>query len=310
MALASQRAALESLLRSRKLDTTLTSSRPLTGPDRPDAWLPFGRSDLDQALLGGLPRGQVSEIIGASSSGRTSLTLALMAGATVRGELVALVDALDRFDPKSAVSAGVVLDQVCWMRGDSAAETQSVADPAWEPSRPRPGRARQTPMGREVSRALKAVGLALSSGVFGLVVLDVADVPLRLLGSLPFTTWLRLQRLIAGSDTALVLVAGQPLGRSAGGASIRLEPRRSAPPAGSVDPAATSFHDRVRASRHPFLGSAPHSVSRPATRPQSAGSAGVWLGSGPVARRFRGLVAEAQIQAGLHTTSCLMELVK
>jgi hypothetical protein len=301
MALASRRVALESLLRARKLDVTLTSALPLPGPDRPDAWLPFGRSALDAALLGGLPRGQVSEIIGAASTGRTGLLLSLLAGATARGELVALVDALDRFDPKSAAAAGVVLDRLCWIRGDAACETRPLLDATWEPSRPRAGQPRQTPLGREVSRAIKALGLAVSSGVFGLVVLDVADVPVRQLKSLPFTTWLRLQRMIAGGDTACVLVAEQPLGRSAGGASIRLEPR-SAPEA---DPA-SSFHDRVRASRQPFLG-APKADGH-ADAGTSAASAGVWLGEGPVARRLRGLSVQARIQAGLHTAECGIEL--
>ncbi len=303
MALATQRAALESLLRSRKLDTTLTSAHPLQEPAQREQMLPFGPPALEEALCGGLARGQVSEISGGVSSGRTSLMVSLLSRATSRGELVALVDALDRFDPPSAAAAGVALDQVCWLRGDSVAETRAALDPGWEPSRPRPGQARQTPLGREVSRALKALGLALSSGVFTLVVLDVADVPVRLLRGVPFTTWMRLHRLIAGSETACVLVTPQPIGRSAGGASIRLEPR---PPAGDAAPAHDSpgtFHDRVRASRRPFLGTA----TRPDHAP-SAGPAGVWLGTGPSARRFRGLSVQARIQAGLHTTACALEL--
>jgi hypothetical protein len=303
MAPATQRAALESLLRDRKLDVTLTSGLPLPGFDRPDAWLPFGCAGLDAALLGGVPRGQVSEIIGGASSGRTSLMRSLLAGATARGELVALVDALDRFDPKSAAAAGVVLERVCWIRGDAACEMRMSLDAAWEPSRPRSGPPRQSPTGREVSRALKAVGLALSSGVFGLVVLDVADVPIRQLKGLPFTTWLRLQRLIAGSETACVLVAGQALGRSAGGAAIRLEPQR---PGLGPSTSVTSFHDRVHASRHPFLGAPRVGSVEGGT---STASAGVWLGEGPVARRLRGLSVQARVQSGMHTAECGVELL-
>ena len=75
------------------------------------------------------------------------------------------------------------------------------------------------------SRAIKALNLVLSAGGFGVVALDVGDVSLHALRTLPFTTWLRLQRVIAGSDTACVLVARAPLARSAGGSSVRLEPR-------------------------------------------------------------------------------------
>jgi recA bacterial DNA recombination protein len=308
MALATQRAALESLLRSRKLDTTLTSALPLSGPERQDVLVPFGQPPLDRALLGGLPRGQVSEIVGASSSGRTSLMQALLASATAQGEMVALVDTLDRFDPTSAASAGVVLDRLFWMRGDEAAETQVAFDPTWEPSRPRPGQSRQTPMGRAVSRALKALGLVLSAGVFGVVVLDVAEVPARVLRGLPFTTWLRLQRLIAGSNTACVLIAGVPLGRSTGGASVRLDPRRSSAPAPdtAVPLDATSFHDRVRASRRPFVGPGP----RLEAGSPGIARAGVWLGQGPVARRFSGLAVQAHTQAGLHTATCALDLTR
>ena len=237
MAPAVARAALESLLRTRKLDTTLTTALPSTGPDRADRAVPIGHEALDRSLGGGIARGQISEITGLGSTGRTALVHALVAGTTARGELAACIDPLDRFDVASAVSAGVVLERLLWVRGEGGQSPlqgngglspgQPTLDPAWEPSRARPGQERQTPIGRAVSRALKATALVLSAGGFGVVVLDLADVPRRVLGALPFTTWLRLQRLIASSDTACVLIADLPLARSAGGATVRLEPRSS-----------------------------------------------------------------------------------
>jgi hypothetical protein len=68
------------------------------------------------ALTGGLPRGGLTEICGAASSGRTSAMLSIMAEATARGELCALVDASDAFDPHAAAAAGVDLDRVLWIR--------------------------------------------------------------------------------------------------------------------------------------------------------------------------------------------------
>ena len=68
----------------------------------------------------------------------------------------------------------------------------------------------------------------LQSGGFGLVALDIADVPLDALRELPFNTWMRLQRVVDASDTACVLVADVPEARSARGVSIRLQPQRIA----------------------------------------------------------------------------------
>src|SRR4051812_3292370 len=115
MALA--RADLESLLRARRLDQTLTTSLPPVDP-RDDASLAAsGVSALDARLGGGFPRGQLSELVGPRSSGRTSLLVQAIAAATRRGELVALVDALDMFDVESAAAAGVDLARVLWIRG-------------------------------------------------------------------------------------------------------------------------------------------------------------------------------------------------
>jgi RecA/RadA recombinase len=59
----------------------------------------------------------LSELAGPRSSGRTSLLLQMMAAATARGELIAIVDALDMLDVESAASAGVTLAQLLWIRG-------------------------------------------------------------------------------------------------------------------------------------------------------------------------------------------------
>ena len=90
------RAHLESLLRAKRLDRTLTTALPPLDPHDEFAMAPSGITALDARLGGGFPRGQLSEIVGARTSGRTSVLLQLLAAATLRGEVVALVDALDR----------------------------------------------------------------------------------------------------------------------------------------------------------------------------------------------------------------------
>src|SRR5258708_30958673 len=67
-------------------------------------------------LTGGLARGCLTEICGTASSGRTSVLLLALARATQRGEVCALVDASDAFDPASAAAAGMEMSRLLWVR--------------------------------------------------------------------------------------------------------------------------------------------------------------------------------------------------
>jgi len=204
------RAALESALRERKLDRTLTRAlAPLERMD-PSAVVPMDVAAVDACLRGGLPRGQLSELAGPRSSGRMTLLLQLVAAATRRGEIAALVDTVDRLDVASAAAAGVDLSRLLWIRGQGP-----------EPCRAGPF----GPAERTVDRALKALNLVLQAGGFGVVAIDLADVPPASLRQIPFTTWLRVQRTIEGSETACVLLTSEPLARSAGGLTLSLAGR-------------------------------------------------------------------------------------
>lgn len=195
-------------LRARRLDRTLTSALPAVDPMDEQAVGPTGLAALDARIGGGLPRGHLSEIVGPRSSGRTSLLLHLMAEATRRGELVALVDALDMMDVASAEAAGVALSRLLWIRGHVVTN---------------PGLCRDLNQ-RAMEQAVKALGLVLQAGNFGLVVLDLGEAPADAIARLPFTTWLRLQRMVEGSQTMCVLVGHAPMSRSAAGVSIKLRP--------------------------------------------------------------------------------------
>src|SRR5215218_3660258 len=83
------KAVLESALRARKLDRTLNSAAPLAVPQHGDGHA-FSVAPLDACLHGGLPQGQLCEIAGPQSSGRTTLLLHLIATATSRGGIAAL----------------------------------------------------------------------------------------------------------------------------------------------------------------------------------------------------------------------------
>jgi hypothetical protein len=191
--MATARAAVESLLRDRKLDRTLTSTRPwIVEPEDPVG--PTGLAAID----GSLRRGHLSEIVGPRSSGRTTILCRLLAAATSCGEVAALVDTCDRFDPASAAETGVDLSRLLWIRdrGDAA-------------------------------RALKALNLVVQAGGFGLVAFDVADVPPMAIRQFPYTTWMRLSRVIEGSQTALVLIGTEHMARSPGGVTVALPDGRS-----------------------------------------------------------------------------------
>ena len=128
---AATREGLEGLLRERKLDRTLTTTFP--GQIGAEEVAPFGLGALDGRLLGGLPRGHVSELIGPVSSGRTSLAWTWLGTATSRGESVALIDTFDRFDPASGAACGIDLSRLLWVRGQAITKTSGAVDPAWLP---------------------------------------------------------------------------------------------------------------------------------------------------------------------------------
>jgi hypothetical protein len=270
----SARAAVESLLRGRKLDRTLTTSRPL---EAPAPGVPFNVQALDTYLQGGLPAGQLSEVVGPASSGRTTLVWQWMAAATRRGDTVALVDTFDRFDPATATACGIDLQRLLWIRGQAISKTACAVDPVWLPgvrTVDGPG----TMVERTLDRALKALNLVLQSGVCPVVVLDMADVPPAALRRIPYTTWLRVQRIIEGSDTTCVLIAPEALARSAGGVTLHVQ----APGTVSVVPASP----RAVAAGAP-------SVPTPVTGAVTTRVA--WHGDGARARRFNGLRFEVRV---------------
>src|SRR5271157_1556089 len=104
----------------KQFESVLDGPLDWQSPPAPEM-LPSGIREVDEAT-GGLPRGRLTEIVGPASSGRTSLLLSILAQATAREEICALVDAEDAFDPASAAAAGVRLDRLLWVRSANNAE--------------------------------------------------------------------------------------------------------------------------------------------------------------------------------------------
>src|SRR5687767_9022445 len=193
------RATLESLLRDRKLDRTIAVFPPLR-PLTPaaDRIVPTGHARVDQSLEGGWPRGHLSELCGPLGAGRTTLVIGTLERATREGELAALVDAADRFDPVPAAARGVVLDRLLWVRGAVPDRSRWVdvrlrgsGAGQWAPASDRARRGAGDPAAeiRPLTQALRAFDLILRAGGFAVAVLDLSGVPARVIKRLPLTTW-------------------------------------------------------------------------------------------------------------------------
>lgn len=150
-----------------------------------------GFRNLDDTLSGGLPRGGLTEFSGPASSGRTGLGLSVLAERTAQEEVCAWVDASDCFDPDSAERTGVVLHRLLWVRC------------------------------RDFEQAIQAVDLILSSGGFGLVVLDLGSVPARTLHRLPLSFWFRFRQTIEHSRSVLLLLTPEACARSCSSLIVR-----------------------------------------------------------------------------------------
>lgn len=155
-----------------------------------------GVAALDALLEGGLARGQISELSGALSSGCTAAAMAMVAAATQRGEAAAYIDATDNFHPPTAEQAGVDLERLLLVRCQWPRE-------AWD-----------------------AVSLVVGAGGFGLIVLDLMGTrSRRFLQEWQMRPWLKLQRGMENSQTALLVVAPHK-GIAAHAAVARVEFRR------------------------------------------------------------------------------------
>lgn len=140
-----------------------------------DSPLPTAVPALDRLLSGGLPRGQLVELVGARSSGRFSTALAILAAATGVGEAAALVDLGDGLDPETASRMGVDLERLLWVRPT------------------------------DLKQALAAAEMLLGAG-FPLVVLELGAPPVRGGRGLE-AAWLRLARAAQAQESALLVAS-------------------------------------------------------------------------------------------------------
>ncbi|TSA02668.1 MAG: recombinase RecA [Methylococcus sp.] len=91
--------------------------------------VPTGSLTLDIALgCGGLPRGRIVEIYGPESSGKTTLTLEVIAQAQKLGGVAAFIDAEHALDPSYAEKIGVNLDELLVSQPDTGEQALEIVD--------------------------------------------------------------------------------------------------------------------------------------------------------------------------------------
>ena len=91
--------------------------------------IPTGSISLDIALgVGGIPRGRVTEIYGPEASGKTTLTLSVLAEAQKRGGIAAFIDAEHAFDSTYAKKIGVNLDDLLISQPDTGEQALEITE--------------------------------------------------------------------------------------------------------------------------------------------------------------------------------------
>ncbi len=157
--------------------------------------LPTGLAALDRLLDGGLPRGQLVELVGRRSSGRFAAVLATLAAATTRGQATALVDLDSGLEPAAVAAAGAAVERLLWVRPES------------------------------LRQAALATEMLLATG-FPLVVLDLGSPPVPG-GRGPQAVWLRLAR--AALDRNAALLVASPYRASGAAAAVVLAANHARP---------------------------------------------------------------------------------
>ena len=155
--------------------------------------LSSGVEEIDD-LTDGLPRGAISEIFGPASSGRTSLMYSLLAYATTHEETCALVDTNDVFAPTAAAVAEIDFDRLLWVR-----------------------------CAGNLEHAFKATDLLLHAGGFGLVILDLGDVPAKDARRIISSWWYRFRRTVEDHPTVLTVVSEEACTRSCAALALELK---------------------------------------------------------------------------------------
>jgi recombination protein RecA len=163
---------------------------------RVPAVVPTGIPALDE-LVGGLPRGGLTEIYGPPCSGKTSILHSALASRTASSEACALVDAQDAFDPSGSQASGVLLQRLLWVRCHG------------------------------LEQAFRSLDLLLHGGGFGFIALDLGDTPARLVRRVPLHVWFRLRRTVEDTSTVLLVLSRESNAKTCASLVLRVEKEKT-----------------------------------------------------------------------------------
>ena len=131
-------------------------------------------------------RGALAEITGEPSSGKTSLSLTLLSKLTQEGEVCAVVDSSDSFDPCSAALAGVELENLLWVK-----------------------------CGGDMEKAFMSADYLVQAKGFGAIWLNLNGLSKKQLRLVPRTYWYRYRNRIKETPTFLLVTSEEPITGSA-----------------------------------------------------------------------------------------------
>jgi hypothetical protein len=202
---------------------------------------------VDELLHGGLPVGAISELTGATSSGRTSLALQFVAQRTAEERTCAWVDVNDAFDPESAAANGVRLKQLLWMRcgtserGNKGAREQGSGTSSHPKVHSDAANFRmghpmswKRPEWARLEQGLRATDLLLQAGGFAAIVMDLGDTAPEQAIRIPLATWFRYRQAAERTQCSLVVVGTRGYAKSAAAVVLECSARNAEPAGGTV----------------------------------------------------------------------------
>jgi hypothetical protein len=125
------------------------------------------------------------------------LLMSVLASRTTQDEACAFIDGRDAFDPYSAEGTGVRLEQLLWVRC------------------------------RNIDQALRATDLVLHGGGFGMVILDLGDIPPQVVRHVPLTVWFRFRRAVEHTPTIFLVLEQEPHAKTCASLILRMETEES-----------------------------------------------------------------------------------
>lgn len=166
-------------------------------------------------------RGAISELSGGKSSGKTGLTLSLLAQLTASGEICAVVDGTGGFDPSTAAQAGVELANLLWVR-----------------------------CGGDIENAFLSADLLVQAKGFGAIWLNLSGLSMQKLRLVPRTYWYRYRTRIKETPTILLVTSSEPLAGSAANRSLEMSREKAAWSGAGSFKLLREFHLKIASRKH------------------------------------------------------------